>query len=188
MGRETGWIAACATLANSNVNFCLVPEVPFDLHGPNGFLTHLEERLRHKDHAVVVVAEGAGQQLFEKNSGTDKSGNKHLDDIGTLMRDEIVRHFKDKGMEINVKYFDPSYSIRSRRANANDSMYCLRLGTSAAHAALAGKTNMIVGMHHDHLVHLPIPMIGSRKMIDPRSWFWQTVLQTTRQPENMVNA
>ncbi|MEA2068664.1 MAG: ATP-dependent 6-phosphofructokinase [Verrucomicrobiota bacterium] len=187
MGRESGWIAASAALANSNVNFCLVPEVPFELHGPNGFLAHLKARLQNKEHAVVVVAEGAGQELFDEQLGTNKSGNKNLSDIGLLLQDEIKSSFKADGTEVNVKYFDPSYNIRSRRANANDSMYCLRLGSNAVHAAMAGKTNMIVGLHHDRLVYLPIPMIGERKAIDSQSWFWQTVLQATHQPAHMVN-
>ncbi len=187
MGRESGWIAASAALANSAVNFCLVPEVAFDLHGPKGFLAVLENRLKRKEHAVVVVAEGAGQHLFDTTLGKDKSGNKKLQDVGDLMYDEINRYFKEKGVEINVKYFDPSYNIRSRRANANDSMYCLRLGNNAVHAAMAGRTNMIVGLHHDRLVHLPIPMIGARKTIDPESWWWQTVLQATHQPAHMKN-
>jgi 6-phosphofructokinase 1 len=187
MGRESGWIAASATLANSNVNFCLIPEVPFDLDGPNGFLAHLERRLDRKSHAVVVVAEGAGQDLLEKDSSTDKSGNKRLSDIGTFLKERINAHFKAKNKEVNLKYFDPSYNIRSRRANANDSMYCLRLGNNAVHAAMAGKTNMIVGMHNNRLVHLPIPMIGERKNIDPQSWFWQTVVQSTHQAASMVN-
>ena len=187
MGRESGWIAASATLSNSSVNFCLVPEVPFDLEGPNGFLSHLKTRLLNKEHAVVVVAEGAGQHLFDAIRGKDKSGNQKLQDIGDLLSDEINAYFQKEGIEVNVKYFDPSYSIRSRRANANDSMYCLRLGNNAVHAAMAGKTNMIVGLHHDRLVHLPIPMIGARKTIDPQNWFWQTVLQATHQPDNMLN-
>jgi len=187
MGRESGWIAASATLANSNVNFCLVPEVPFHLHGPNGFLAHLKERLQSKQHAVVVVAEGAGQNLFDDARGQDKSGNKRLNDIGVFLRDAIQEHFAAEKMEMNMKYFDPGYSIRSRPANANDSMYCLRLGNNAVHAAMAGLTNMIVGMHHDRLVHLPIPLIGERKVIDPRGWFWQTILQSTHQPSSMFN-
>ena len=187
MGRESGWIAASAALANSNVNFCLVPEVPFDLHGEHGFLKQLEQRLRSKDHAVVVIAEGAGQELFESAKGTDKSGNQKLSDIGLFLKAEIKDYFKAEEMEVNIKYFDPSYSIRSRRADANDSMYCLRLGNNAVHAAMAGKTNMIVGLHHDRLIHLPIELIGERKNIDPQSWFWQTVLQATHQPATMVN-
>ncbi|WP_372795680.1 ATP-dependent 6-phosphofructokinase, partial [Pontiella sp.] len=188
MGRESGWIAASATLANSAVNFCLIPEVPFDLHGPNGFLQALEKRLKRKEHAVVVVAEGAGQSLFANGTGdTDKSGNKRLQDIGLLLQQEINTYFKGRGSEVNVKYFDPSYNIRSRRANANDSMYCLKLANNAVHAAMAGCTNMIVGLHHDRLVHLPISMIGDRKLIDPKGWFWQTVIQSTHQPANMVN-
>lgn len=188
MGRESGWIAASAAMANSAVNFCLVPEIPFDLHGPNGFLSILEKRLKRKEHAVIVVAEGAGQNLFaDATTDTDKSGNKRLEDIGLLLKEEINTHFKSTGQEVNVKYFDPSYTIRSRRANANDSMYCLRLANSAVHAAMAGCTSMIVGLHHDRLVHLPISMIGERKEIDPKGWFWQTVLHATHQPSNMIN-
>jgi len=188
MGRQSGWIAASAALANSAVNFCLVPEVPFDLYGPGGFMDVLKKRLKRKEHAVVVVAEGAGQHFFEnKETRTDKSGNKRLEDIGTFMKEEINTYFRQEGMEVNIKYFDPSYNIRSRRANANDSMYCLRLGNNAVHAAMAGCTNMIVGLHQDRLVHLPISMIGARKTIDPQGWFWQTVLQATHQPARMTN-
>jgi 6-phosphofructokinase 1 len=188
MGRQSGWIAASASIANSNVNFCLVPEVPFDLDGPNGFYEHLRQRLECKDHAVVVVAEGAGQNLIEHQNAVDKSGNKKLADIGTFLRDGMKSWFAANGTEVNVKYFDPSYAIRSTPANANDSEYCLLLGNNALHAGMAGKTNMIVGLHNHRLVHLPIPMIGARKLVNPDHWTWQTVLQATRQPANMLNS
>jgi 6-phosphofructokinase 1 len=187
MGRESGWIAASSSIANSNVNFCLIPEVPFDLDGPNGFYEQLRKRLERKDHAVVVVAEGAGQNLLEHHAALDKSGNKVLGDIGVFLKDGMKQWFAEKNCEVNVKYFDPSYSIRSTPANANDSEYCLLLGYNAVHAGMAGKTNMIVGLHNHRLVHLPIPMIGERKQVDPDRWTWQTVLQATRQPANMVN-
>ncbi len=187
MGRESGWIAASAAIANSNVNFCLIPESEFDLEGPNGFYEHLRQRLEKKDHAVIVVAEGAGQNLLKRAAGKDKSGNTKLGDIGVFLRDDLKRWFAEKSTEINIKYFDPSYSIRSTPANANDSEYCLLLGNSAMHAAMAGKTNMIVGLHNHRLVHLPIPIIGERKLVEPDRWIWQTVLQATRQPANMMN-
>ncbi len=187
MGRESGWIAASTATSNSNVNFCLIPEVPFDLAGPNGFFEHLRRRLEKKDHAVVVVAEGAGQNLIVHGDAKDKSGNKKLADVGPFLRDEMSRWFMENKFEINVKYFDPSYSIRSTSANANDSEYCLFLGFNAMHAAMAGKTGMVVGLHNHRLVHLPIPMIGQRKLVDPHGWVWQAVLQTTRQPAFMVN-
>lgn len=187
MGRESGWIAASASIANSNVNFCLIPEVPFDLDGPNGFYEHLRQRLERKDHAVVVVAEGAGQNLLENGDGRDRSGNKRLGDIGLFLYDGMKAWFADQRCEINIKYFDPSYSIRSTPANANDSEYCLLLGNNAVHAGMAGKTNMIVGLHNHRLVHLPISMIGARKQVVPERWIWQTVLQATRQPANMLN-
>jgi len=187
MGRESGWIAASSAIANSNVNYCLIPEVPFDLEGPNGFYEHLRKRLEKKDHAVIVVAEGAGQNLVQHKEGQDKSGNTKLGDIGTFLRDDLKRCFAEQGAEINVKYFDPSYSIRSTPASANDSEYCLTLGNNAMHAGMAGKTNMIVGLHNHRLVHLPIPLIGDRKQVEPDRWIWQTVLQATRQPANMTN-
>lgn len=187
MGRESGWIAASSSIGNSNVNFCLIPEVPFDLDGPNGFFEHLRQRLDKKDHAVVVVAEGAGQNLIVHKNVKDKSGNTKLADIGTFLRDGMKEWFAEKDTEFNVKYFDPSYSIRSTPANAADSEYCLLLGNNALHAAMAGKTNMIVGLHNHRLVHLPIPMIGKRKQVDPGHWVWQTVLQATRQPTDMIN-
>jgi 6-phosphofructokinase 1 len=187
MGRESGWIAASVSIANSNVNFCLVPEVDFDTEGANGFYEHLRRRLERKDHAVVAVAEGAGQKLIPNRDGRDKSGNKKLGDIGTFLRDDLKRWFDAQGEEINIKYFDPSYSIRSTPANANDSEYCQLLGNNAMHAGMAGKTNMIVGLHNHRLVHLPISMIGERKRVDPDRWVWQTVLQSTRQPASMIN-
>jgi len=187
MGRESGWIATSTTTSNSNVNFCLIPEVPFDLDGPNGFFEHLRQRLEKKDHAVVVVAEGAGQNLIAHENAKDKSGNTKLADVGTFLRDEMKRWFAEKNFELNVKYLDPSYSIRSTPANASDSEYCLFLGYNAMHAAMAGKTGMVVGLHNHRLVHLPISMIGDRKLVDPQGWIWQAVLQTTHQPRCMVN-
>jgi 6-phosphofructokinase 1 len=117
----------------------------------------------------------------------DKSGNTKLADVGTFLRDEMRRWFAEKNCEINIKYFDPSYLIRSTPANANDAEYCLFLGYNAMHAAMAGKTGMVVGLHNHRLVHLPISMIGQRKLVDPRGWLWQAVLQTTHQPAHMVN-
>ena len=187
MGRNSGWIAAAAALANSNVNFCLIPEVPVDFDGPNGFFHHLEKRLNQKDHAVIVVAEGTGQDLFAGGEQHDKSGNKKLGDIGAWMRDEMTRHFSEKGDEINVKYFDPSYFIRSTPANATDSQYCLGLGYNAVHAGMAGKTNLVISSHCDRLIHVPITMISGGRLVEPNGWLWQMVLQTLNQSANMRN-
>lgn len=187
MGRHSGWIATSTSLANSNVNFCLIPEVPFDLEGRNGFLNALFKRIKKRGHAVIVAAEGTGQEFMRKSNEKDKSGNKRLNDIGPYMQDAIIKYFAEKNTEVNIKYFDPSYQIRSCPANARDSEYCLRLGNNAVHAAMAGKTNMIVGMHQGRLVHIPINMIGPRKQVEPEGWIWQTVLQATHQPPVMTN-
>ncbi len=188
MGRDSGFIAANTALAMSDVNFCLIPENPFDLEGENGFLSHLKRRILKRNHAVILVAEGAGQELFEKIEGTDKSGNKKLSDIGLFLKGEISKYFKAEGIEVNIKYIDPSYIIRSAPANPNDSIYCSRLGAHAVHAAMAGKTKILIGLVNNTFVHLPIKIVvTSRKYVDQEGSLWRDVLENTRQPVNMSN-
>jgi 6-phosphofructokinase 1 len=189
MGRFSGFIAAHATLANSNVNFCLVPEVPFSLAGEKGFLRTLERRLDSRHHAVIVVAEGAGQELLQgpMQQQRDASGNVRLQDIGVFLRDEITRYFTDKKKEITIKYIDPSYMIRSLPANAIDSEFCLLLGQYAVHAGMAGRTDMVVGYWTQHFTHVPIALtVARRKQLDPQGAVWQSVLQATGQPATLV--
>ncbi len=191
MGRHSGFIAANTALAMNDVNFVLVPESPFDLEGPNGFLAHLEKRIVRRKHAVICVAEGAGQDLFVKDGkspGQDASGNVKLGDIGLFLKEKIEGHFRGRGMEINLKYIDPSYIIRSAPANPNDSVYCGILGQLAVHAAMAGKTNMIIGQWNNVYIHLPVGLVVSeRKRIEPESRFWHNVLEATGQPASMKN-
>ncbi len=188
MGRDSGFIAAHTALAMSDVNFCLIPENPFDLEGENGFLSHLKKRILNRKHAVILVAEGAGQKLVEKIKGTDKSGNKKLSDIGLFLKDEISKYFKKEGVEVNIKYIDPSYIIRSAPANPNDSIYCSRLGAHAVHAAMAGKTKILIGLVNNTFVHLPIKIaVTSRKYVEQESSLWRDVLENTRQPVHMKN-
>ena len=188
MGRESGFIAAHTALAMSAVNFCLIPEIPFDLKGPKGLLSCIEARLSEKKSVVIVVAEGAGQEHLDATNTTDLSGNKKLSDIGQYLSLKIKEYFKIKGVEINLKYIDPSYMIRSAPAAATDSIYCLRLGTNAVHAAMAGKTKVLMSQINDHFVHIPMKMAVSRRnYIDPESSLWTTVLEATRQPESMKN-
>jgi len=188
MGRDAGFIAAYTTLAQNDVNYVLIPEVPFDLQGANGLYTHLEQRLKDRNHAVILIAEGAGQNLFKDNNKKDASGNKKLNDIGTYLKDKITSHFKHKNIEITLKYIDPSYMIRSAPANPNDSLFCARLGANAVHAAMAGKTNMLISSINDILVHLPIKQaVKQKKRIDPESPLWRDVLEATGQPVMMTN-
>jgi 6-phosphofructokinase 1 len=183
MGRESGFIAAFAALAYNDVNYCLIPEIPFTLEG---FLDSLEERLDKKGHAVIVVGEGAGQDLTQSTQQRDASGNIRFGDIGSFLRDQINAYFKRLGKEINLKYIDPSYTIRSVRANAHDSAFCLLLGQNAVHAGMAGRTNMVVGDWGGAFTHVPIPMaVSSRKKIDPAGRLWSTVLASTGQPRTI---
>ena len=184
MGRQSGFIAAYATLSNSDVNFCLVPEVPFTL---DALLQALKKRLEKRRHAVVVVAEGAGQDLLHAGAERDASGNIRLGDIGIFLRDQINDYFKKAGMEASLKYIDPSYTIRSMPANPHDSAFCLILGHNAVHAGMAGRTNMVVGNWRGEFTHVPIAAaVSQRKQIDPRGKLWTGVISTTGQPREMV--
>lgn len=190
MGRQSGHIAAYAALALADVNFVLIPEVPFDLDGPKGFLSVLEDRLTSRHHAVVIVAEGAGQDLFRKKKDieTDASGNVKLFDIGLLLKKRIEDYFRKTNVEINLKYIDPSYMIRSVAANASDSLFCGSLAKYAVHAGMAGKTGMVIGLINDVFVHLPLSAVASkRKTVDPDGNIWMQVLETTGQPQSMKN-
>ncbi len=183
MGRESGFIAAHTAMANNDANYVLIPEVPFDLEGENGLFANLERRLKKRNHAVILAAEGAGQKYLEDSGTDDASGNKKLGDIGVYLKERISEYFKKKGIETSLKYIDPSYMIRSSPANPNDSIYCARLGAYAVHAAMAGKTGLIISLIHSHFVHVPIHMaISSRKRIDPHKELWRDVVEATGQP------
>jgi len=187
MGRDSGFVAAAAVLASEEANFCLIPEVPFTLEGPNGLLSALEHRLQVRNHAVIVVAEGCGATLAGATAERDASGNLRYAsaeaDIGPRLREAITGHFKGKGLPITVKYIDPSYMIRSVPANASDSVFCNALARNAVHAGMAGRTDVVIGRLHRVFTHVPIALAtGTKKRIAPDGELWQAVLETTGQP------
>jgi 6-phosphofructokinase 1 len=184
MGRDSGFIASFTVLVDSQVNFCLIPEVPFSLEK---FLSALTDRLKKRGHALVVVAEGAGQDLLQSGTEHDASGNIKFGDIGVFLRDAIKDHFKRLEMEATIKYIDPSYTIRSVPANAHDSAFCLLLGRSAVHAGMAGRTNMVVGFWNHQFTHVPISLaVSERKRVDPDGALWSAVLASTGQPAELL--
>lgn len=186
MGRDSGFIACYAALAGSNVDFVLIPEVPFELDGEGGLLEFLRQRLMKRGSAVIVVAEGAGQHLMQTGNETDASGNKRYGDIGPFLKDRVNAFFKERKTEVNLKYIDPSYIVRSVPANAQDNVYCSRLAQAAVHAAMAGKTGMLVGRWHNSFVHLPLELvIHGRRKVDPTQELWHSVLECTGQPAVM---
>jgi 6-phosphofructokinase 1 len=190
MGRMSGFIAANSALALNEVNYVLIPEVPFDLEGEKGLFKSLEQRLRRRQHAVIIVAEGAGQKYVEVGRDRkDDSGNPVLGDIGIFLKTEIKRYFKEHtDLFINVKYIDPSYLVRSVAANAHDSIYCMQLAHNAVHAGMAGKTGMLVGLWSNEITHVPIKLaISRRKRLSPEDSLWLHVLEATGQPISMVN-
>ncbi len=184
MGRDSGFIAAGAAVASQEVNFVLVPEVPLRLDGPKGFLATLHRRMAERHHAVIVVAEGAGQDLLEQEREVDKSGNRKKADIGAFLRDRIGAYFREQGLEIGLKYIDPSYIIRSIPANSQDARLCDGFARNAVHAAMAGKTDLIIGDWYSVYVHVPIPLAtAGRKKVDPESDLWHAVIAATGQPQ-----
>ncbi|HWO11241.1 MAG TPA: ATP-dependent 6-phosphofructokinase [Polyangiaceae bacterium] len=187
MGRHSGFIACHAALASTDVDAVLIPEVPLRLEGPGGLFSYLEARLEEHAHAVIVVAEGAGQELCQERSdgapATDASGNVKLADIGVVLRDRIVQHFKRRRTDITLKYMDPSYHIRSVPASPADSVYCWHLARNAVHAAMAGNTNMLIGRWHGHFVHVPMPLATRfRKQVNTNGDLWAAVVESTGQP------
>lgn len=188
MGRESGFIAAHTVLGNNDVNYVFIPELSFDLEGEKGLLRHLRERLRLRNHAVIVVAEGAGQEHLAASAKMDASGNKKLNDIGLFLRDRIGDYFKSEGIEINIKYIDPSYIIRATPANPIDTIYCTRLGSNAGHAAMAGKTRVLMSYINNTFAHIPMDLaVAKRNCIDPGGPLWRDVIQATGQPAVMKN-
>lgn len=184
MGRDSGFIAAAAALASGEVNYCLIPEQRFALEGERGLLAVLEKRLERKRHAVIVVAEGAGQELIPRESlGRDASGNQLHADIGLFLKDRIGEHFKGLGKPVNVRYIDPSYTIRGLAANTEDAILCDTLARHAAHAAMTGRTGLIIGSMHNRFVHVPTPMAtDGRKKVKLNGELWKGVLAVTGQP------
>ena len=184
MGRHSGFIVCYAALAKTDADFVLIPEVPFSLDGKTGLLAQVRRRVQNQGHAVVVIAEGAGQELLgDEPPATDASGNPLLHDVGTLLRTRIADDFAQHDAQLNMRYIDPSYQIRSVPANPFDSVYCVRLAHAAVHAGMAGRTGMVVGRWHGRFVHLPIPVATNhRHTVDPHGDLWLSVLEATGQP------
>jgi 6-phosphofructokinase 1 len=187
MGRHAGFIAAGATIASQEVNCTLIPEISFELDGPDGLLAYLKKRILSKKHAVLVVAEGAGQHLFENEKNEfDASGNPRLQDIGIYLREQITAYFRAEQIPIAIKYFDPSYIIRSVPANSADSILCDQMARMAVHAAVAGKTDVLIGYIHNYFVHVPIGLaVASKKYLNPEGDLWMAVVASTGQPERL---
>ena len=179
MGRQSGFIAMNASLANGDVDVCLIPEVDFAMEGTSGVVRHIKNLLALQGHAVVVLAEGAGQEYVTSSGGTDKGGNPILGDIGKW----FVKRLKAE-MRCDVKYIDPTYMVRGITANAHDSIYCTVLGQNAVHGAFAGYTGISIGMVNTHAVFLPIPrLIERERLVDPDGRMWHRLLTSTGQPD-----
>lgn len=181
MGRHAGFVTAGAAVANQDVNFALIPEVPFKLES---FLAALKARMIDKSHAVIAVAEGAGQDLVEADPTLcDASGNVKVKDVGPFLREKIESFFKKEGIPVVVRYFDPSYQVRSRPANTEDAILCDLYARHAVHAAMAGKTGVVIGFLHERFIHVPIELLATKtKRLDPASGWWRSVLEATGQP------
>jgi len=188
MGRYSGFIAIYATLASRDVDCCLIPESPFYLEGPGGLFDYMDKRLKENGHFVIVIAEGAGQELLSECLSAmdqqDASGNKVLQDVGLWISQKIKDHFtKHKKMEISLKYIDPTYMIRAIPSNASDNVYCTLLAHSAIHGAMAGYTGFTVGPINGRHAYIPFDRVTERqKKIVITDRVWARVLSSTNQP------
>jgi 6-phosphofructokinase 1 len=183
MGRDSGFIASFATLADTQVGLCLIPEIAFSV---DGVVEAARERIERDGYVVIVVAEGAGQDLLAEAAQCDESGNRRHGDIGGFLKEKLPEAFRAQGISASLKYIDPSYMIRSLPANARDANFCLRLGHAAVHAGIAGKTDVLIGSWRRRLTHVPIPLaVSSRKKVDTNGYLWQTVLSVTGQADDL---
>jgi 6-phosphofructokinase 1 len=186
MGRDSGFIASFATLADTQVGLCLIPEIDFSI---DGVVRAARQRIERDGYVVIVVAEGAGQDLLADAAEFDASGNRLHGDIGVFLKDKIKEGLGAQGISVSLKFIDPSYMIRSLPANARDANFCLRLGHAAVHAGMAGKTDTVIGSWRRRLTHVPIPLaVSSRKKVDTNGYLWQTVLSVTGQADDLLSA
>ncbi|XP_072980073.1 ATP-dependent 6-phosphofructokinase 6-like [Typha angustifolia] len=193
MGRYSGFIAMYATLASRDVDCCLIPESPFYLEGKGGLFEHIEKRLKENGHMVIVVAEGAGQDLIAESMRSmghqDASGNKLLLDVGLWLSQKIKDHFtQQRKMAMNLKYIDPTYMIRAVPSIASDNVYCTLLAHSAIHGAVAGYTGFTVGPVNGRHSYIPFYRITERQnkvVITDR--MWARLLSSTNQPSFLSN-
>ncbi len=190
MGRHSGFVACQAALASADVDLVLIPEIEAKLEGEHGVFGNLDRILARKGHAVVVVAEGAAQDLMNDGAAdgvTDKSGNAKLKDIGVFLRERITEHYRQAGREVTLKYIDPSYTIRSVPATPSDSVYCWNMARNAVHAAMAGNTEMLIGRWHGRFVHVPMALTTrTRKQVDTTADLWMSVIEATGQPRSFA--
>ncbi|CAO1945033.1 unnamed protein product [Urochloa humidicola] len=186
MGRYSGFIAMYATLASRDVDCCLIPESPFYLEGEGGLLEYIDRRLKENNHMVIVVAEGAGQDLIAQSipaaDQQDASGNKLLLDVGLWLTHKIKDYCKSKKMEMTIKYIDPTYMIRAIPSNASDNVYCTLLAHSAIHGAMAGYS-FTVGMVNGRHAYIPFHRVTStRNKVRITDRMWARLLSSTNQP------
>ena len=181
MGRQSGFIATHAALASGEVDVCLIPEIDTPLDGPGGVIAHVRRVLTKKEHCVVVVAEGAGQDILGALGETDASGNPVLQNFAKFLREEFKSRLGD--LDPDIKYIDPTYMVRARQTNASDAIYCSILGQNAVHAAFAGLTGVTVGLCNGHYVYLPVPpLIKRAREVDPNGRMWERLRLAINQP------
>ncbi|CAA7397323.1 unnamed protein product [Spirodela intermedia] len=192
MGRDSGFIAMYATLASRDVDCCLIPESPFYLEGPGGLFEFIERRIKENGHMVLVVAEGAGQDLVSESMRStdvkDPSGNKLLHDVGLWLSHKIKEHFAKKpNIFINLKYIDPTYMVRAVPGNASDNVYCTLLAHSAIHGAMAGYTGFTVGPVNGRHAYIPFYRVteGQKKVVITDR-MWARLLSSTNQPSFLI--
>ena len=185
MGRDSGFIAANAALTTQEANYVIIPEMYFTIEG---LVRNLKQRLQTRHHALIIVGEGAGQYFFKDSEVIrDPSGNIKYKDIGLYLKQKIHEHLEAAGIRHTIKYIDPSYIIRSAPANPSDSKFCNLLAQNAVHAAMAGKTDAVIGHWNQNFTVLPIPAtVRERKRINLESELWWNVLETTGQPTQMI--
>ena len=142
MGRDTGFIAL-NTGIGSGAGGILIPEASVNV---DTIIKHLEKSAkRQKLFSLIIVAEG------------NENGNAQK------LASDIREKFPD---------YDPKVTIighmqRGGAPSALDRLIASRMGFQAVESLLAGKTNVMIGIQNNQMVHIPFDdAINKHREID----------------------
>lgn len=148
MGRNTGWLAAGASLAkrrdhpNDPPHLVYLPEVPFT---NEKFLDDVRRVLKREKHCVIVASEGLvdkdGNYVSVETSATDTAGHAQLGGVGEFMKDLVESQV---GAKARVARLGVAQRAAAHLASKTDADEAFLVGQAAVKAAISGETDKLV--------------------------------------------
>lgn len=151
MGRNAGWLAAAAALANDNITraadiICL-PEVKFDL---DTFLAKVEKVSREQETVMISVSEGIHDKdgnYIKENVSTlkkehDRFGHAVLGGVGQIVRNSIAADLGLKVRSIELSTLQRCWASGASLCDLNEAFDA---GYTGVGYACAGFTGVVPG-------------------------------------------